>query len=113
MYGKLVDAWPYTWEFIWIRLTEVDDCPVDLFMQLYAELRRALKEPADSLERGKAEGIQASIENDPTAAQGAFSQLQPEEFRSDVGLRRFFESAFQTLADFGIPVTCPPSLVQG
>jgi hypothetical protein len=101
MNGRLTDAWPYSWDAIWAPLENTKGVPADLFIELYAELEATLVIPIDSIERGRLEGIRASIANDVDSARQAFIDLEPSEFRGDPELARFYENIFVLLSEYG------------
>ena len=93
MRGSLLNAWQYTWIDIWSKLEEKPETPSDLFMQLYPELAKALKNFPEPNEFD-------TTSNDPVLARTAFSK--PLEFRSDRALMHFFEEAGFVIEETGV-----------
>jgi hypothetical protein len=95
MNGELIHVWGATWEEIWGPLSESENCPNDIFCELYRELITIfIKKPT-------IENLADIIDN-PDQARFEFQFSGAKLFLGERSLVRFFENAYDVIDDFGV-----------
>ena len=96
MGGRLQDGWQFMWHEIWLRLEEVDDCPADLYKDLYVELEKAYR-------KAPARNEFDTVANDPVLARTALQLATAENLRGENSIAHFLEDAYDVLVETGHP----------
>jgi hypothetical protein len=96
MRGRLVDAWKYTWLELWEPLEQLLDVSEDIYMALFVELEKALKNRLKTApdEDDEAHRIFFEISNDPAKARTFIKELDSQKLRGDPELVVFFKNAY-------------------
>jgi hypothetical protein len=94
MHGEMIWVWPETWPEIWVRVSEHEAAPPDLFCELYRELAPALRE-SPSIEE------LAEVIDNPGLSREAFENISSASFAGEKQLVGFLETAHSILEDLG------------
>ena len=97
MNGDLLGVWSWTWQEMWEPLLAHETSPSDLYVDLYRELSKALKQPPTTQQ------ISVML-NDKDSSIEAFRSVMFSDIRSEADLVSFAERAYLAIDDFGFPV---------
>jgi hypothetical protein len=94
--GSLIDHWEYMWTDVWAVLAKSRRAPSDLFIGLYRAATDVLQNPPAYKQ------FELAM-NDPMQARLAFEQLSARDFRDELSVVEFLESASVAIQNFEIP----------
>ena len=96
---------------LWQPLTDDDDCPDNIFGEIYGGIRRFLREPEaefDRLDDGRVRNTAVNLDDlvssamrDPALAEQLLSELSQEDFESESDALSAVGAAHEVLADIG------------
>jgi hypothetical protein len=96
MIGSLTSHWSYTWQDIWLPLSEAENNPPDdLFTELYRLVLDYFKHDLTVDEQDEAV-------NDEALATEAFAHIKGSDFKSESVLVSFIEDTLEQIRDFDI-----------
>lgn len=94
MIGNIRDRWEFSWADIWEPLGNLQQAPLDLYIQLYRTSVDFFRHRPNNQEL-------AEIVNSPEVALSAFQSIQGRQFRDEMAAVQFLERAHDLIADFG------------
>lgn len=101
MHGRLVDAWKYTWLELWEPLEQLPEASEDIYMGLFVELEKALKNPLNTRDNIENERNRIFLETstNPAKARTFIKELEIQELAGDPELVIFFKNAYDVFSE--------------
>lgn len=108
MRGRLVDAWKYTWLELWKPLEQSPEASEDIYMSLFVELEKALKNPLNTQANTENERNRIFMETstNPAKARTFIKELEVQELAGDPELVIFFKNAYDVFSETGYNELC-------
>lgn len=109
MSGQLRTVVDRAFDELWQPLTDLDDCPIDIFGEIYAELRQYLREPKPEHVREEdgtirdvkesLDGLVAVAMSDPRTAERLLGGLTASSFETEAGAVSAIGGTYEVLSD--------------